>query len=106
MTNRENNLTQRESFLEKGTIFDEYQYFMDFRPSGRMKMIVLSQLEGYLHIHTCSNCSKIYAPPSIAKLAHFKNHIDNGSFTYSNYLSMYSESLKKEMQYISSFRSN
>lgn len=75
---------------------------MDFKPSGRMKLIVLSTLEGYLHVHTCSNCSKTYAPSSIAKLAHFKNNVNNGSFTYSNYLSMYSESLKKEIQHISS----
>ena len=102
VTNKENNLTQRENILEKGALFNEYQYYLDFKPSGRMKMIVLSTLEGFLNIHTCANCSKIYAPSSIVKLAHFKNIVKNGSFTYSNYLSMYSESLKNEIHYIGS----
>ena len=96
----ENNLTQREIYLEKGTIFEEYQYYFDFHLSGRMKLIVLSTLNGFLSIHSCFNCSKVYAPWPIAILAHLKKYAMNGSLTFSNYLSMYSESLKKEIQYI------
>ena len=81
-------------------LFEEYQYYLNFKESGAMKMIVLSTLEGYLSIHGCTNCSKIYAPWSIAQLAHFKSFVKNGSFTYSNYLTLYSKSLQKEIKNI------
>lgn len=102
ITNKENNLTQRESILERGELLDEYQYYLNFKSSGAMKMIVLSTMDGFLNIHTCSNCSKTYAPSPITKLAHFKSYVKNGSFSYSDYLSMYSVPFKKEIQLISS----
>ena len=67
-----------------------------------MKMIIPTKMEGYLGTHVCYNCTFRYVPEDIAKLAHFKVRIYNGTFTRSDYLGMYSGGYKREIAYLKS----
>ena len=88
--------------LDEGTMLDELQYYMNSYKSGAMKMIIPTKMEGYLAIHVCNNCTFRYVPEKVAKLAHFKVRVYNATYTYSNYLSMYSTRYKREITYLKS----
>ena len=85
-------------------MLDELQYYLDSYSSGAMKMIIPTKMEGYLGTHICFICTFRYVPGEIAKLAHFKVRVYNGSFTYSDYLSMYSGAYKREIALLKSLK--
>ena len=88
--------------LDEGTMLDKLQYYLDSYKSGAMKMIIPTKMEGYLGTHVCYNCTFRYVPEGVAKLAHFKVRVINATYTYSNYLSMYSTRYKREIKYLKS----
>ena len=84
VTNRNNSLSHREEYLEKGTMLDELQYYVDWFKSGDMKMLVLTTMEGYLGTHVCYSCSNIIVDSKIARIAHFKCSVYNATYTKSD----------------------
>ena len=85
-------------------MLDELQYYLGAVKSGAKKMIIPTKMEGYLGTHVCFNCTFMYVPESVARLAHFKVRVYDGNYTYSNYLSMYSEAYKREIAFLKSLK--
>lgn len=78
-------------------MLDELQYYVDWYKSGAMKMLVRTTMEGYLGTHVCYSCSNMFVNSKIVRIAHFKCRVYNASYTKSDYLSMYSDDYKREI---------
>ena len=95
---RKNDLSRREEHLHNGTVLSAYQYRLPIQPVGREKMIVSRNFSSYISVHKCFDCKQMHVPVNIARIAHFRSHVFNGKYEFSDTLSNKTHFLQLELQ--------
>ena len=98
-TNENNTLSNREEYLQNGTILSAYKYRYPTLPDGygREKMIMRRNFSSFLGGHKCFYCRQDFVPLNIARIAHFRSRVPMGEYEYSDTLTNKTELLKTEL---------
>lgn len=90
------NYSDRESVLEQGELFNQFQLReLRDKPYSK-KMIYFNTIDTVLNIHMCVLCKRlVIVPDNIIQLAHFKKKkMKFGDYVLDTYLTRYSRELK------------
>ena len=96
-TNEKNDLSNREEYLQNGTILSAYVYRLQIQYLGREKVIVRNRFNSILGNHMCFHCKQDYVALNTARIAHYRSRVPMGEFEYSDTLSNRTELLQQTM---------
>ena len=84
-----------------GTLFESRQYIMDNQKTGRPKMLILHNFEGYLWVHRCFFCTTWKSIPTfILQMAHFRKKVWQYPVYFSPNLTKYTKPIQQEINYL------